>query len=116
MQFTIIHKTIPQPVLLPPTYGVWIPGKGWLNPDPHGDPAKAYTDTNRRVVASVARRVGGRVEFIDKSLVDLEDKFLKVEFNRKQRKIVGRMGRWLGSLKEKYHVISRRHHKTTATH
>jgi negative regulator of replication initiation len=113
MKIELIHKNVPQPVLLPPTYGVWIRGRGWLNPDPHGNPATAYTDTSRRVAVSVARRVGGRVEYIDKSLVALEDILKRAEYEREQQNIVRRFMRWL---KEIIHELSRRYHQTIVAH
>ena len=63
---------------LPVSYGVWIPGMGWLKSN--GQP---YADLRKEVALSTARRVkrGARVEFIDASLVALQDVFLEVEYD-----------------------------------
>lgn len=61
-----------------PMYGVWIPGEGWLHPSVTREP---YAETMLEKAQSTARRVGkhARVEFIDKSLVDMQDLFLAAE-------------------------------------
>ena len=86
MKITIEHVSraaYPDPE--PPMYGVWIPYKGWLNPDKN-NPLATYADRDRRRAKQVARRVGqgARVYFVDKSLIQLEDELKRREFARQR--------------------------------
>lgn len=62
-----------------PTWGVWIPGIGWLR----ANTGQPYADTHHGIAASVARRIGhgATAEYIDAALSDtsIEQKFLSVE-------------------------------------
>ena len=64
------------------TFGVWIPGIGWLR-SVDGQP---YADTHRKIAASVAHRLGhgATAEYIDSALADasIEQKLLSVENDR----------------------------------
>ena len=66
---------------LPPlTYGVWVRGQGWLkavNFKSGRNEACAFFSV--KVAARTAKRVGGRVEYIDDSLVALEANLLDIE-------------------------------------
>lgn len=61
------------------TYGVWIPGIGWLR----AVDGQAYADTHYKIAASVAKRIGhgATAEYIDSALAEpsIEQKFLSVE-------------------------------------
>ena len=75
---------------LPPIhYGVWIKGHGWLKATNHNTQHEECLRFLHVTVAHrVAQRVGGRVEPIDDSLVDLEDNLKDIE---KRRSIKWRM-------------------------
>jgi hypothetical protein len=64
---------------IPIMFGVWIPRQGWLKVN---NICVAFD--NKKIAKSTARRVGNRarVEFIDKSLENLEPYLLSVEANR----------------------------------
>lgn len=60
-------------------YGVWIPEKGWVK----GAENKALMFDNKVVALETAKRVkqNAKVYYIDRSLVDIEDKLLEAERN-----------------------------------
>ena len=63
---------------IPPiTYGVWLPGRGWLKGANH----QAFGDTHKEVAEELAFRIGtgAKVYYIDKALVDLEAQLLEAE-------------------------------------
>lgn len=62
-----------------PTFGVWIPGQGWLKAGEGQFPQ--FADHSREKAEQVARYVGqgAQVRFIDKSIVELERLYLDSE-------------------------------------
>lgn len=65
----------------PQMYGVWTPRKGWLKAvDLEGHP-QAYAEIRKDVARATANRIGNhsRVEYIDQSLVALEQELLNAE-------------------------------------
>lgn len=59
------------------TYGIWIPGEGWVR----GKDNKVFADYSLSKSRQVARLLGrgARVYFIDASIVDLERQYLEQE-------------------------------------
>jgi len=64
-----------------PMFGVWLPGIGWLR----GANNQAYADYNIDVARQVAGRIGShaKVYYVDAAIVDMEQKLLEAEKNRK---------------------------------
>jgi hypothetical protein len=61
---------------LPIMYGIWLRGRGWLR----GGENRALMFTEKQIAQETARRIGGgKVYFIDQSLVDIEQELLKAE-------------------------------------
>ena len=59
-------------------YGIWLQGKGWLK----GKENKTVTFDSFIVAQETAKRLNGKVYFIDKSLEDLELVLLEIEHRR----------------------------------
>jgi hypothetical protein len=67
-------------VLPPIIYGVWVKAHGWLKAtNSRTHQVEALRFFHVEVAARVARRVSGRVEPIDDSLIDLERELLDTE-------------------------------------
>lgn len=58
-----------------PTYGIWIPGEGWLRG------RDVFADHSLAKAREVARLIGrgAQVRFIDPAIVDLETRYLANE-------------------------------------
>ena len=86
------------------TYGVWIPGLGWLKKN-----NRVFTDPRREVAESAAWLWGGGAFVIPNdmndrgvsALVDLESEFLEREAERKAKKLVNRARVSIGRLSYK---------------
>jgi hypothetical protein len=63
----------------PKMYGIWQPGLGWVKAYKKGGMQDAYATYDIDVARDVARRVGGKVKFIDDALAMMEDQLLKAE-------------------------------------
>lgn len=65
-------------------FGIWIPGQGWWKPKD-----RAYAETRRSVAERYARWVGhgARIEPIDTSLVEGEERLLALELQRKEKSL-----------------------------
>ena len=61
-----------------PLYGIWIPKEGWLK-STNG----VVSFDIEEVAQDTARRVGGKVRFVDQSLIDLEKNILSLEAMKK---------------------------------
>ena len=56
-------------------YGIWVRGQGWLKNDKNS----SLSFDSKEVADEVAKRIGGRVFFIDKSLDEIESVLLEIE-------------------------------------
>lgn len=77
-----------QIVIPPVTYGVWRPGKGWLQATREDGTVMAFADLHRSVAQAVARWLGegARVEYVDESLFRLQSTLLEADQARKDRR------------------------------
>lgn len=78
-----------------PTYGVWIPGKGWVRSGALNAP---FTDAKFEVAEQLARRLHHRAQvyYIDNALFDMEDQLLIAE---RERSILWRISQWFRKLR-----------------
>jgi len=83
MNFTITHRTVVS--LTPPSYGIWIPGAGWLHSNGENSNPLYYIEPRKEVAKEVAKRCskGAKVMFIDQSLIDLQGYFRDREADKK---------------------------------
>ena len=83
MNFTITHRTVVS--LTPPTYGIWLPGKGWLHSNGENGILLYYMEPRKEVAKSVAKLCskGAQVRFIDQSLIDMQKYFLEIDAEKK---------------------------------
>ena len=56
-------------------YGIWVRGQGWLKNDRN----LSLSFDSKDVADEVAKRIGGKVFFIDKSLDEIESVLLEIE-------------------------------------
>lgn len=65
----------------PVMFGIWIPGKGWIR----GANAQALMFMHKHVAQATAKLLHShaRVQFIDQSLVDIEQQLLDAEMQRR---------------------------------
>lgn len=93
----------------PTTWGVWIPGQGWLFRPGGIAPGDAFATESKALAVTAWELLGqsGYVLQIDQSMVELQDKFLEAEKEQQKidaeaiqkRKLLNRLKRWLISLK-----------------
>lgn len=61
----------------PILYGVWIAKQGWLKRN-----GESFATDHKEIAEETARRVGGRVYFIDPALTEFEQYFLEMEASK----------------------------------
>lgn len=78
------------------SYGVWIPGKGWLTNESH---ARYFSDYRIELAQSAARLYGqgAFVTPFDESLKELEIVFLTQERKRIEQRLTHRFSEWMKS-------------------
>jgi hypothetical protein len=66
------------------TYGIWIPGKGWLR----GAGDRVFSVASPEIASGIAKRLGAKFEYIDQALIDTEATFLEYERRPWWRKVM----------------------------
>lgn len=77
MNITITHKT--EATVVPPAYGVWLKGKGWLSVVKGEGQKEPVAFVSKKVANQIAKLCKGKVRFIDDSLKDLEKYLVSIE-------------------------------------
>lgn len=77
-------------------YGIWIPGAGWLRIRRDTGESVPYAETNLEIADQVANNIGNGAytQYIDSSIVTLQDQYLRHEKQSWRYKIWRTLTNW----------------------